>query len=139
MKRILIITMVVLSICLTSCLNDDDGVRFSYELAPVEQVDIPDEFKRGETFKITVSYYRPSDCHSFSGFDYDILGNERTVSIVNVVLENEDCEDLKKTDLIDNSFNFIVGTENSYVFRFWQGRDDQGKNQYLRKEVPVVE
>ncbi|OED44864.1 hypothetical protein AB832_01765 [Flavobacteriaceae bacterium (ex Bugula neritina AB1)] len=139
MKRILIITMLILSTCFTSCLGDDDGVRFFYELVPVEQVDIPEEFKRNETFKITVSYYRPTDCHSFSGFDYNRLGNERTVSVVNVVLESGNCEDLQKTDLIDSSFNFIVGSEDSYVFRFWQGRDDQGENLFLTKEVPVVE
>ncbi len=139
MKRILIITMLVLSTCFTSCLSDDDGVRFSYERVPVEQVDIPDEFKRGETFKITVSYYRPTDCHSFNGFDYDGLANERTVSVLNVVIENSNCEDLQKTDLINTSFNFSVGLEDSYIFRFWQGRNDQGENQFLIKRIPVVE
>ena len=36
------------------------------------------------------------------------------------------------------SINFIVGLEDSYVFRFWQGRDDQGENQFLIREIPVV-
>lgn len=139
MKRIKIIALIIIMACLSSCLSDDDsGINFSYELVPIEQVDIPDQFTRGETYEITVSYFRPSDCHSFSGFDYDRLSNERTVSVVNVVVNDRECEDLSQSDLIDASINFIVGLEDSYVFRFWQGRDDQGENQFLIREIPVV-
>ncbi|MHA7055611.1 hypothetical protein ACWGOQ_0000210 [Aquimarina sp. M1] len=140
MKKITIIALIILSNCLTSCLNDDDtGINFSYELVPIEQVDIPDQFIRGETYEITVSYFRPSDCHSFSGFDYDRLSNERTVSVVNVVVNDRQCEDLEETDLIDASLNFLVGFEDSYIFRFWQGRNDQGENEFLIREVPVID
>ncbi|WP_378180591.1 hypothetical protein [Aquimarina sp. SS2-1] len=140
MKKIQIIALIILTCCLSSCLNDDnDGIIFSYELVPIEEVDIPDQFIRGETYEITVSYFRPSDCHSFSGFDYDRLANERTVSVVNVVVNDRECEDLAQTDLIDASLNFLVGIEESYVFRFWQGRNDQGENQFLIREVPVVD
>ncbi|WP_299433645.1 hypothetical protein [uncultured Aquimarina sp.] len=140
MKKIKIIALIILIGCMTSCLNDDDsGINFFYELVPVEQVAIPDQFTRGETYEITVSYFRPTDCHAFSGFDYDRLSNERTVSVVNVVVNDRTCEDLAETDLIDASLNFIVGTEDSYIFRFWQGRNDQGENQFLIIEVPVVE
>jgi len=140
MKKIKIIALIILTSCLTGCFNDDDsGINFFYELVPVEQVSIPDQFTRGETYEITVSYFRPTDCHSFSGFDYDRLSNERTVSVVNVVVNDRVCEDLTETDLIDASLNFFVGIEDSYIFRFWQGRNDQGENQFLIIEVPVVE
>ncbi len=132
--------MIILSCCLTSCLDDDDaGINFFYELVPIQEVDIPDQFTRGEDYEITVSYFRPSDCHSFSGFDYNRLSNERTVSIVNVVVNDRVCENLEETDLIEVSLNFLVGFEDSYIFRFWQGRNDQGENQFLTIEVPVVE
>ncbi|WP_299244741.1 hypothetical protein [uncultured Aquimarina sp.] len=139
MKRIGIILLIIFSGCLTGCLNDDDGIIFSYERIPIEQVDIPGQFTRGETYKITVFYFRPSDCHSFSGFDYDRLSNERTVSVLNVVVQDRMCEDLEETDLIDTSINFFVGSEDSYIFRFWQGVNDQGENDFLIIEVPVVE
>jgi len=141
MKKIKIIALILLTSCLTSCLtSDDSGINFSYELVPIEEVDIPDIFIRGETYKIKVSYFRPSNCHSFSGFDYDRLSNERTIAVVNVVVNNDlNCEILENTNLIDSSINFIVGSEDSYVFRFWQGRDTQGENQFLTIEVPVVE
>ncbi|MBW1294076.1 hypothetical protein [Aquimarina litoralis] len=140
MKRIKIIALIILTSCLSSCLSDDDsGISFSYELVPIEQIDIPEQFTRGQTYEITVSYFRPSDCHSFSGFDYDRVSNERTVSVVNVLVNDRECEDLAETDLIDASINFLVGFENSYVFRFWQGRDAQGENQFLVREIPVVD
>ncbi|KAA1247653.1 hypothetical protein [Aquimarina sp. RZ0] len=139
MKKAKIIIMIILSACLHSCLDDDDRINFFYEAVPIEEVDIPDQFTRGEVFKITVSYFRPSDCHSFGGFDYDRVSNERTVAVVNVVFDDRVCQDLEQNDMVETSLNFLVGSEDSYIFRFWQGRDDQGENQFLTIEVPVVE
>ncbi len=140
MKRIKIIVSLFL-ITLFGCTDDDDNQGFFYELVTIEQASLPDQFVRGQTYAIDVSYFRPSDCHSFVGFDYNRLGNERTVAVVNLVVDEagRDCTDLEQTDLVDASFNFIVGFETSYIFRFWQGRDDNGTNQFLIIEVPVVE
>ncbi|MBQ4822088.1 hypothetical protein J8M14_18580 [Aquimarina sp. MMG016] len=135
-----IILALLITICFSGCsLDDDSDINFTYQLVPVESVDIPDQFTRGETVKITTSYFRPSTCHSFSGYEYDRLGNERTVAVVNVVVETGSCEDLGQTELVEASLNFFVGSEDSYVFRFWQGRNDQGENQFLTIEVPVVQ
>ena len=140
MKRIWILIIIILSSSLTSCLKDDDiNINFSFDLVPIEQVSIPDQFVRGDIFEISVSYFRPTDCHSQRGFDFDRISNERTVSVVNTVINRTVCEDLGETDLVDASFNFFVGSEDSYVFRFWQGRNDQGENEFLIIEVPVVE
>ncbi|MDY8137172.1 hypothetical protein [Aquimarina sp. 2201CG5-10] len=140
MKEIKIFLIIAITFCFTGCsLDDDERTSFFYELVPIEAVNIPDEFERGRTYQITTSYFRPSTCHSFSGFDYDRLSNERTVSVVNVVFEDRPCDNLDQTDTIDVSFDFFVGNEDSYVFRFWQGRNDQGENQFLTIEVPVVQ
>ena len=123
--EVLILILIVLGF--SSCLDDNnDNIRFYYELIPIEAVDIPSQFNSGETYTITTSYYRPSDCHSFSGYEYDRIGNERTVSVVNVVLDRVDCQDLEQLDLIDATFDFFVGNESSYTFRFWNGRNEQG-------------
>lgn len=128
-----------LATILTGCDLEDEKNDFFYEFVPVESVDIPDQFTRGDTVPITTFYFRPTDCHSFGGFDYDRSNNERTVTIVNVVLENRNCNDLDPTDLLEVSFDFNVGTEESYIFKFWQGRNEQGENQFLEIEVPVVD
>ncbi len=141
MKKVKLTLAFFLVALFTGCLDDDDNIPFFYDAVAIEEVIIPDEFTRGETYKITVSYFRPSTCHSFSGFDYGGFGNERTVAVFNIVIDDDTtpCENLERTELVEASFTFFVGRENSYVFRFWQGRDDQGNNQFLTIEVPVVE
>ncbi len=140
--RILKIVLTFLLVTIFSgCLDDDDNIPFFYDAVAIEEVTIPDQFTRGETYEISVSYFSPSTCHSFSGFDYGGFGNERTVAVINVVINDNTttCEDLQQTDLREESFTFLAGRESSYVFRFWQGRDDQGNNRFLTIEVPVVE
>ncbi len=138
MRRIKIVLTFLLVVILTGCSDDDNGTSFFYELATVQEASLPDQFNREETYTITVSYFRPTDCHSFAGFDYDRLGNERTVSVVNLVVNQGNCKDLETTDLVEVSFDFLVGNEDSYIFRFWQGRDENGDNQFLTVEVPVL-
>ncbi|MDO7137187.1 MULTISPECIES: hypothetical protein [Algibacter] len=135
MKKLLVIC---LTLILASCSVDDDGLDYSFEILPVESVDIPEEFTLGETYPITVSYLRPSNCHSFREFYYNKNNNERTVAPINYVFENNDCETLEN-ELVENTFNFIVTSNGSYIFKFWQGEDADGENQYLTIEVPVVE
>lgn len=131
--------LLFLVVFFTGCQLDDDGDNFFYEFIPVQSAELPDQFSRGETVKINVAYQRPTDCHSFGGFDYQRLGKERTVTVVNVVVNDKPCNDLDTEDPVEVSFDFNVGHEDSYVFRFWQGKNDQGENQFLIVEVPVVE
>ncbi len=140
MKRIKItITLFLVTLFFFGCSSDDDNQSFFYELVTIEQATLPDQFTRGQTYVVNVTYFRPSSCHSFVGFDYDRIANERTVAIVNLVVDQTNCTNLEETELIEESFNFIVGQENSYIFRFWQGKNNEGENQFLIIEVPVVE
>tara|TARA_R110002050_G_scaffold293182_1_gene449393 strand:- start:64733 stop:65140 length:408 start_codon:yes stop_codon:yes gene_type:complete len=135
MKRLLVLC---LTLVLASCSVDNDGANYSFEVLPVESVDIPDAFELGETYPITVSYFRPSTCHSFKEFYYFKENNIRTVAPINFVFEDNNCNDLEDV-LVDETFNFIVTSNGSYIFKFWQGEDTNGEDQYLTIEVPVVE
>lgn len=137
MRRIKIVFAFFLVTLFIGC-SDDDETNFFYELVTVNEVSLPDQFNRGETYTIGVSYFRPTDCHSFTGFDYNRLGNERTVSVVNLVVDKGSCDNLETKDLVEVSFDFFVGQEDSYVFRFWQGKDENGDNQFLIVEIPVL-
>lgn len=135
MRKLLVIC---LTLILASCSVDDDFSNYSFEVLPVESVDIPDEFTLGETYPIVVSYFKPSSCHAFREFYYLKNNNERTVAPINYVFENNDCETLEN-ELVENTFNFVVTSNGSYIFKFWQGEDADGEDQYLTIEVPVVE
>lgn len=130
-------------ICLTlllfiACSVNDDDVNYSFEILPVESVDIPSEFVLGEVYPITISYFRPSTCYSFNDFYYLKELNERTVAPINYVFDRNDCENLND-ELVEATFNFIVTSNGSYLFKFWQGEDSNGESIFLTVEVPVVE
>jgi len=135
MKRLVVFCLTLM--LFASCSVDDDSTGFSFEVLPVESVDIPDEFELGETYPITVSYLRPSTCHGFKEFYYLKENNERTVAPITYVFDNNDCETLED-NLVEATFNFIVTSNGSYIFKFWQGEDTDGETQYLIIEVPVV-
>ncbi|XMO87844.1 hypothetical protein AAFN75_06030 [Algibacter sp. AS12] len=136
MKKLLVLCLTLI-LC-ASCSIDDDGTRYSFEILPVESVDIPDEFELGEIYPITVTYLNPSSCHSFKEFYYLKENNERTVAPITYVFDENNCETFENEE-VEATFNFKVTGNGSYIFKFWQGEDADGETQYLTIEVPVVE
>lgn len=137
MKKILFLLVFVLS--LSSCSVDDgDYNSFHYEILPIESVDIPQEFVLGETYTIYATYLKPSGCYVFNNFYFDSDLNQRTVAIINTVYENSNCQTFEGEE-VEVSFDFKVISNGTYVFRFWQGEDENGNDTYYIIEVPVVE
>ncbi len=137
MKRLFLLCLLTLS--LVSCsIDDDSATNFYTEILPIESVVIPAEFTLGETYEISVSYFRPSGCHFFYDFYYASELNNRTVAIINSVYPNQGCE-IFEDELVDVSFNFKVTSDGTYIFRFWQGEDENGNDMYYIVEVPVVD
>lgn len=136
MKRLFYLFATVLT--LSSCsLNDDNPPRYYTEALPIESVDIPEEFKLGEIYPITVYYTRPNNCYNFYNFYFDSEENQRTVAVVDTYFEDSSC--IEESMEAESSFNFEVRYTGTYVFRFWQGQDDTGSDNYYIVEVPVVE
>lgn len=134
MKKLLI--LVILLSAFSSCSIEDDSEDFYYEVMPIESVDLPENFVLGETHSIGVTYRRTSTCHVFFNFANTIDGNERTIAVVNRVLVEPTC-DQDDTEVTIN-FNFTVSSNEPYVFRFFQGENEEGEDQYYMVEVPVV-
>lgn len=134
MKKLLVLCVALI---FASCSVDDDSTNYSFEVLPVESVDIPDEFAIGEIYPITVSYYKPTTCHTFKEFYYLKENNERTVAPIDFVYSEDSCQNLTD-ELVEETFNFIVTSNGSYIFKFWQGEDANGEDQYLIIEVPVT-
>ncbi|WP_430410799.1 hypothetical protein [Kordia sp.] len=137
MKKILFLALFTCFTIVTSCSVDDGAVVVQFEAIPIESVVIPSEFNLGETYTISVTYKRPTDCHSFSNFEYIAeSSNVRTVAVVNLFSTEADC-----VALVDNiqtqTFNFNVLDTNPYTFKFWQGKDESGEDMYLVYEIPV--
>lgn len=136
MKRLLILLFALAT--LFSCSVGDDSPNTYMEILPVESATLPDEFERGEVYEISLTYLRVSNCHTFSDIYYTKEANKRTVAIVaTVFVNNENC--ISSNDELETSFNFEVTNSDSYIFKFWQGEDEYGEDQYLIVEVPVVD
>jgi hypothetical protein len=137
MKRIFLLNFILFS--LFSCSTDNDLVDFYGEPLPIESVIVPQTFQFGEVFQIEVSYFRPTDCHVFNNFIINSDNeNESTVILLNTVYSNPDCETFEaNSNLVQATFNYQVNTSNTHVFKFWQGKNDNGSDLYLIVEVPV--
>jgi hypothetical protein len=127
---------------LWSCSLDDDSdnysyANFSYEFVPIENVSMPDTFVLYASHTIEYTYYRPTTCHGFYDLYYASEDNERTVAVMNVVFDT-DCEPLED-NLIEKSFNFKPLQTGRYIFKFWQGEDENDEDQYLVYEITVEE
>lgn len=122
----------------TSCSLDDDSVKFRTEAVPIVSVEMPESFVYGEQYEIGVTYQRPSTCYSFYNIFLDSEGNQRTVVAVNSVRIGDNCTELED-ELVEVSFDFKVIYTDTYVFKFWQGKDDNDNDLYYIVEVPVVD
>ncbi|WP_223032270.1 hypothetical protein [Hanstruepera marina] len=132
------LVVLLFSLFALSCSIDDDNERVYNVILPVEDAVVPTEFERGEVYDIYLKYFRPTSCYAYNDVYYVREGNERMVAVVNTVFEG-DYECVEVNELLDTQFSFKAGEEDSYVFKFWQGEDDNGDSQYLIIEVPVVD
>lgn len=122
----------------TSCSIDDNGSNFiGTEILPIESVEIPESFVYGESYEILITYNRPSTCHQFYNFFYEIDRNERTVAVINSVYSNESC--VQESESVTVTLNFTVNGTETYLFKFYQGEDADGEDQYLLVEVPILD
>ncbi|WAC01133.1 hypothetical protein N7U66_13310 [Lacinutrix neustonica] len=117
-----------------------DGVDSSnyQEILPIESAMVPSEFLLNETYEITVTYLRPTSCHAFNNIYYQKHNNERTVAVITTFFgDNGNCTTIDSP--LEATFNFKATQVGTYVFKFWQGEDDNGEDSYLIVEVPVTE
>ena len=138
MKKIIL--LISMFFVLNSCSTDGDDTNYNFELLKIESVDIADSFIVGQTYPVVMRYKKPSTCHYYNGFYYDkgtgTESNVRSIAIESAVALRDDCEVLTD-EIVECSFNFIATAEGSYIFKFYQGKDDLGNNVFLEYEIPV--
>lgn len=141
MKKILLFLTGVLMLTFASCVPDDnDQMQFHFEYLPVETVTLPETVQRGQTYPITVTFNRPTDCYYFDSFYYDINGYTRTVAVQAIVIENASCDPLTNVAPEQKSFNFYCSpgyANNEYTFKFYKGVDTQGNDVFEEHTVTV--
>ncbi len=136
MKRFaILIGIVLLAVGINSC-DNDDGVNFHFAALQVVAAEVPESFDLNGQYQITVTYNRPDDCTFFEGFDVvEEATTTRNVVVVGSVITDRECNE--KLEEVEATFNFVVLHNQDYLFRFWQGEDENGDAQYLEIEVPI--
>lgn len=137
MKRFGLIAVILYSFLCSCSLEDEDEPSYYLEVMSIDSVEMPEEFVYGETYDILLTYTRPTFCYAFNNFAYDIDGHERTIAVVNSVYTNLDCA--QQSGEVTVSFEFSVTGTETYIFKFYQGKDSNGQDQYYLVEVPVVQ
>lgn len=134
MKRCILILLTIISF--SACSTDNDVPNYYFEYIEITEVDIPSEFILDETYEITISYTLPNNCYQFYHYDYIYEDTSRIIGAIAIV--NDDTTCVQST--IDGEFiiNVVARQSEPYIFKFWQGEDNQGVNQYLIVEVPVI-
>ena len=133
MKKIF---FVLFNLILLSSCSDDDGLDYHYELLPVEDAIVPEEFEFGKIYNITVKYLIPDDCYVFSEILYEYNEDARNIAIISTVIEDKNCAVIDFEEEL--SFNIQALQNSTYILKFWQGDDENGDPIYLIKEVPVI-
>ena len=130
------IFFVIFAVIISVSCSDDDSYSYHYELLAVEDAIVPEEFEYGRIYDIRVKYNVPDDCYVASEILYEYDGPARNIAVLSLVLDKDICEPL---DLEDELTVRVQALQTSrYIFRFWQGDDENGDPIYLVKEVPVL-
>lgn len=137
MKRYFLLVSIFI-LTLTSCsVENGERQEFQLEVLPIESVEVPKQFVLGNTYEINVTYYRPSSCHEFNDFYYEVSGNEKTIAVINTVYKDLNCE--TTAEKVTVSFNYVATEVDTSVFNFYQGEDANGKDKYQKLEVSVTD
>jgi len=130
------IFFVIFAVLLMASCSDDDSYDYHYELLPIEEALVPEEFEYGQIYNISVKYIVPDDCYINSDILYEYNDDARNVAVISLVIESNDCEtvDLEQ----ELTFQVHALQASPYIFRFWQGDDENGEPIYLIIEVPVI-
>ena len=128
MKKIFLI--IGFGFLITSC-DISEQPTYSYVINPVFQVDMPTAVAVDSVTNIPVRYKRPSSCHIFNKFYYEIDGMNRTVGVENLLVNQSDCHEDNET-VIEMPLKFSPIGTGTFHFKFWTGG-----NQYLEYDVVV--
>ena len=137
MRKKLIFLLFCTGLFLGGCSLDDDGPNFHFTALRINTVNLPQSFELNETYEVIVDYKLPNNCALFDGFEVtqEDTTIRNVVAIGYVRTDQQGCTE--ETIEAQASFNFTVIHDQPYTFKFYQGEDSEGENEYLEVIVPV--
>lgn len=137
MKKIILVITLIIS--LSACTIDNDNNNYyTYQVLPVESYILPESFTLGQTYNITLKYQRQTACEIFQGIYYSKDLNTRTIAIQTASKSDQACTQ-ELPELSETKFDFKVTNTGSYIFKFFKGKDIEGKDTFEDVEIQVVD
>lgn len=134
---LLFIALPILLLTNSAC-TPDEGSEYHYEILPVESFEVPESFILGETYQILVRYNRPTTCHYFSNIYWEKNLNERIIGVQSLVEQRNNCLPSAEDEMLfTQTFNFMVTSNGSYIFKFFKGHDEEDNPIFETIEIPV--
>lgn len=134
--RKIIFTLSLLFIFSGCSVDDEPTPRLVYELVPIVSTNLPEEFTAGESYDLKFTYQLPTPCHNFTGINVEDINGAYGIGVVAYYDANNECAEVTRT--AEAGIKFIAEEEDFYIFKFWQGRNEQGEDQFLTVEIPVI-
>ncbi len=139
MKNIFILGFLSLVVLTNSSCLKDDGPEYTFAPLLIKSVDLPESFNLNETYRVSVTYDKPKTCTEF--WDFSFTRNELTTRTVAVIgtepLDVNTCTEAVTEET--KTFNFKVIYNQTYQFKFYSGRDEDGNATFIEMEVPIAE
>lgn len=129
------IAMAMTGLVSNACLDDEPTAQVTYQYAPIDSIHIGEIQPARQVTEITTFFTRQNECEVFFDYDYQISGNERTVSLVTSNLENEGCIDI--VEVGSNTLQFKPESSGTYTFRFWGGNNTNEEPIFIIREIEI--
>jgi len=133
MKKFLGIVMLLFFF--NSCSIEEDP-SYHFDILPVMSYEMPESFVLNVPQSIKVFYEKPTSCHVFQGFYFEVVGNERIIAVQTIVSHGQQCTPYNNNEQ-EASFNFTPKSLETHYFKFFKGYDEEENAIYETVEIPV--
>jgi len=129
------IGLAFISLFVVSCLEDEPTVDVTYKYKAIDSVQVGEIHPPRQVTEIKTYFTRNKSCEDFFNYEYHILGNERTVSVIFSEFEDGSCEEISEPSY--SVLQFKPEDSGVYTFRFWNGSDENGQDIFIIKEIEI--
>lgn len=138
MKKLKLLLIMITALTVTACSNDDNDVHdYHIEYVNVVDAEVPDEFVFGHTYKIKATIELPNGCYYYyDQLNYVYEGASRLIYPIAHVDDGVNC--IQNIREVTFTIPVTVRQDEPYLFKFYQGEDEDGASKFLTIEVPVI-
>jgi|SRR5690606_3908469 len=127
--------LVLIGIVAVSCLDDEPISNVVFKYSAIDSVQIDTIMPARQVTEIKTYFTTKNGCQQFFNYDYTILGNERTVSVMVSEAQDQNCT--LEQQVHSPVLNFKPESPGIYTFRFWNGVDEDGQDLFIIREIEI--